>query len=110
MTRLQRQLKNESYFVSETFQFLKLHSTPGIRTLLVTRLLLFRIYLIVTTNFIMVVNGQRCSNFRVIFYVIISFWEAKIYTRKVAESVTKVIFCQNKVCINLCSFTIFQEN
>ena len=48
--------------------------------------------------------------FVLFFYVIIFFWEVKIYTRKVAESVTKVIFCQNKVCINLYSFTIFQEN
>ena len=44
------------------------------------------------------------------FYVIISVWEVKIYSGKVAESVSKVIFCQNKVCINLYSCTIFQEN
>ena len=44
------------------------------------------------------------------FYVIISIWEVKIYSGKVAESVSKVIFCQNKVCINLYSYTIFQEN
>ena len=54
--------------------------------------------------------GKGVVIFVLFFYVIISGWEVKIFTRKEAESVVRVISYQNKVCINFYSFTIFQEN
>ena len=54
--------------------------------------------------------GKGVVIFVLLFYDVISFWEVNIITWKVAESVTRVVSCQNKVCATLCSFTVNQEN